>query len=483
MPCDYRAQRGRQKGKSRLQIWADNEIAAFRGALSSIETMQIGGTAHACLGNRVTAYGLKGLVGLGDTCWIHTGSPHNQPHDRSGRVRNAVLAEVVGFTEEGVTLLTYDPPTAITHGAPVRIDRRFSSIRPDSSWRGRVLDAIGDAADGGPPLNQGPLSYLVHATAPPAHTRRLMGERMRLGVRAMDLFTPCCRGQRLGIFAGSGVGKSSLMSMMARHCDADVMVIGLIGERGRELQEMLTHTLGPEGLERSVVVAATSDMSAMMRRRAANITLAIAEYFRDQGLEVLCLLDSVTRYAMALREIYLAAGEPPTAKGYPPSVFGELPRLLERAGTGSSGGNITGLFTVLVEGDDTNEPVSDTVRGILDGHVIMDRRIAEGGRYPAIDILRSVSRSAPGCYEPHERKLVQRARSLMQAYSEMAELIELGAYRSGSNPRVDEAIAIRPQLEALLAQDLDDATATAGLDPFDELSHILNPSAGTGSSR
>ncbi|MCB1834096.1 MAG: FliI/YscN family ATPase [Geminicoccaceae bacterium] len=463
-----------------LEVWSESRIAAFEGALASIETSQVGGTTHACLGNRITVRGLNGFVGLGDTCWVHPSPSARNGSETAGRHRDAILAEVVGFSDEGVNLLTYDPPEAVSYGSPVRIDRRFNAVRPDLSWRGRVLDALGEAADGGPPLARGAVAYPVNAPAPPAHDRQLMGGRMRLGVRAMDLFTPCCRGQRLGIFAGSGVGKSSLMSMMAKGSDADVMVIGLIGERGRELQEMLNHTLGPEGLERSVVVAATSDMSAMMRRRAAHVTLAVAEYFRDCGLEVLCLLDSVTRYAMALREIHLAAGEPPTAKGYPPSVFAELPRLLERAGTGTGNGagNITGLFTVLVEGDDTNEPVSDTVRGILDGHVIMDRRIAEAGRFPAIDVLRSVSRSAPGCYSAEERTLVLRARSLMQAYSEMSELIELGAYRQGSNPRVDEAIRVRPQIEAILAQDLGEGDA--GGDPFEDLARALAGMPGGG---
>ena len=421
-----------------MEIWSDKEIASYIGALSEIETVRVGGTVHACLGNRVTARGIDGFVGVGDTCRIHKHAANPQ------NAGSSVLAEVVGFSDEGVTLLAYDGLDSLSRGATVTLERRLSRLRPDLSWRGRVIDAMGEAMDGGAPLVQGAQSYPIAAPPPSAHDRALLGPRMRLGVRAMDLFTPCCQGQRLGIFAGSGVGKSSLISMLAQGSDADVMVIGLIGERGRELNEMLHNTLGPDGLARSVVVAATSDMSAMMRRRAAHVTLTIAEYFRDQGLQVLCLLDSVTRFAMALREIYLAAGEPPTAKGYPPSVFAEMPRLLERAGTGAGDAHITGLFTVLVEGDDTNEPVSDTVRGILDGHVLMDRRIAEAGRFPAIDILKSISRSAPACYTPEERELVSHARSLMQAHAEMAELIELGAYRPGSNPRIDEALRVRP---------------------------------------
>jgi F0F1-type ATP synthase alpha subunit len=256
----------------------------------------------------------------------------------------------------------------------------------------------------------------------------------------------------MGIFAGSGVGKSTLLSMIAAGSAADVMVIGLIGERGRELHDFLEATLGENGRARSVVVVATSDQPAMLRRRAAYLTLTVAEFLRDQGLKVLCLMDSVTRFAMALREIYLAAGEVPTSRGYPPGVFAELPRLLERAGPGADTGSITGLFTVLVEGDDTNEPISDTVRGILDGHVVLDRAIAEGGRFPAVDPLRSLSRTAPACYAPQERELAREARRLMRLHADMAELIRLGAYRSGANAELDRAIAVQPALECVLRQ-------------------------------
>jgi flagellum-specific ATP synthase len=251
--------------------------------------------------------------------------------------------------------------------------------------------------------------------------------------------------------------------MMARASAADAIVVGLIGERGRELREMLDETLGPAGRARSVVVAATSDLPAMMRRRAAYLTLTVAEAMRDEGLKVLCLLDSVTRFAMALREVHLASGQAPATRGYPPGVFAELPRLLERAGPGAEGGrgSITALFTVLVEGDDPNEPVADTIRGILDGHIVLDRRIAEAGRFPAIDVPRSLSRSTPGCYTVDERPPVAHARRLLARHAEMAELVQLGAYKAGADPLLDEAIARLPALEAVLTQGVDEPTTGA----------------------
>jgi flagellum-specific ATP synthase len=330
---------------------------------------------------------------------------------------------------------------------------------------------MGEPIDGQGALPPGPAPYPFRSPPPPAHARMRVGEPLDLGVRALNTFLTVCRGQRMGIFSGSGVGKSVLLSMLARNVSADISVIGLVGERGREVQEFLQDDLGPAGLARSVVVVSTSDEPALMRRQAAYLTLAIAEYFRDVGKDVLVLMDSVTRFAMAQREIGLSAGEPPTAKGYTPTVFTELPRLLERAGPGTEAGTITGIFSVLVDGDDHNEPVADAVRGILDGHIVMERAIAERGRYPAINILKSISRTMPRAADPVYLPAINRARQVMATYSDMEELIRLGAYRAGSSAEVDEAIALHKPLEAFLSQLKEESTSMA--EGYQRLEQIL----------
>ena len=433
------------------------DVADFaRRAAAGAEPV-LGGRVRRCAAGYLLADGLHDRVSVGDTCRIErrSGSEGGGLFDDG----SAILAEVVGFAADGVRLVAFEEVGGVRYGARVRPDAALASIRPSPAWLGRVIDPMGLPLDGYGPLPDGARAYPLQSRAEAAFGRKPLGGRLDLGVRAMNLFTPCCTGQRLGIFAGSGVGKSTLLSMIARHSNADALVIGLIGERGREVGEFLEKTLGDDGRRRSVVVAATSDLPAMLRRRAAYVTMAVAEALRDQGLNVLCLIDSVTRFAMALREVYLAAGEAPATRGYPPSVFAELPRLLERAGPGADRGTITGLFSVLVEGDDDDEPISDTVRGILDGHVILSRRIAEGGRFPAIDVLRSISRTAPGCYQANERALVRRARGLIRAHADMAELIQLGAYRGGADPQIDEAILRLPAIEGVLRQEVDEVWA------------------------
>jgi flagellum-specific ATP synthase len=310
------------------------------------------------------------------------------------------------------------------------------------------------------PLPEGPIARRVRAAPPLATQRARLAARLDVGVRALNCFATCRQGQRLGLFSGSGIGKSSLLAMLARHTACDVAVLALVGERGREVREFLEDDLGEAGLRHAVAVVATSDSSPFLRRQAAFAAMTVAEYFRDQGKSVLFLMDSITRFCLALREIGLSVGEPPATRGYPPSVFAELPRLLERAGPGldGSGGSITALFSVLVEGDDHNEPVADAVRGILDGHIVLDRRIAEGGRYPAIDVLRSLSRGVQGCNTTEENALARRARGLLALHADMADMVRLGAYRAGSDPAVDEAVALAPRIETVLHQERDERT-------------------------
>ncbi len=337
-----------------------------------------------------------------------------------------ISCEVVGFSGGHALAM----PFAALDGVRARLPRG-GVVGGRCGAAGRRLagprgQRMGEPIDGHGPLPPGPAPYPFRSSPPPAHARRRVGEPLDMGVRALNTFITICRGQRMGIFSGSGVGKSVLLSMLARNVAADVSVIGLVGERGREVQEFLQDDLGPSGLARSVVVVSTSDEPALMRRQAAYLTMAIAEYFRDEGKDVLVLMDSVTRFAMAQREIGLSAGEPPTAKGYTPTVFTELPRLLERAGPGTEQGTITGIFSVLVDGDDHNEPVADAVRGILDGHIVMERAIAERGRYPAINILKSISRTMPRAADPAYLPAINRARQVMATYSDMEELIRLG---------------------------------------------------------
>ena len=369
-----------------------------------------------------------------------------------------IPAEVIGFSGSNAVVMPFGGLDGVRRGCRAVIATSASQVRPSPAWLGRVINAMGEPIDGKGPLTQGPSPMPYRNSPPPAHSRKRVGAPLDLGVRALNTFITCCRGQRMGIFSGSGVGKSVLLSMLARNVSADVSVIGLIGERGREVQEFLQDDLGVEGLKRSVVVVSTSDEPALMRRQAGYLTLAIAEYFRDLGQDVLVLMDSITRFAVAQREIGLSAGEPPTAKGYTPTVFTELPRLLERAGPGVAAGTITGMFSVLVEGDDHNEPVADAVRAILDGHVVMERAIAERGRYPAINVLKSVSRTMPRAADPAYLAVINRARQVMATYADMEELIRLGAYRPGSSAEVDEAIRLHGPLEAFLAQNKDDAT-------------------------
>jgi len=386
-------------------------------------------------------------------------------------VGKPIPCEVVGFAEGHALAMPFAALDGVRRGCRAVVASAAGAVRPSDRWLGRVVNAMGEPIDGQGPIPSGPSPYSYRSSPPPAHARMRVGEPLDLGVRALNTFLTVCRGQRMGIFAGSGVGKSVLLSMLARNVAADVSVIGLVGERGREVQEFIQDDLGAAGLARSVVVVSTSDEPALMRRQAAYLTMAISEFFRDEGKDVLVLMDSVTRFAMAQREIGLSAGEPPTAKGYTPTVFTELPRLLERAGPGTDKGTITGIFTVLVDGDDHNEPVADAVRGILDGHIVMERAIAERGRFPAINILKSISRTMPRSADPAYLPVINRAKQVMATYSDMEELIRLGAYRPGSSADVDEAIAFHKPLEAFLTQLKDESTSMA--EGYQRLQQIL----------
>ncbi len=437
-------------------------LASAAVALRGLAPDQRFGRVVAVRGALIEVEGLDGAAQIGSRVRVNATS-------------GPVEAEVTGLDRSIAHCMPFSDPQGVTSAARADLLAGQSLLRPSSAWLGRMVDGLGRPIDGKGFLAPGAEPRLIKASPPPAAARARVGDKVETGVRALDIFAPLCRGQRLGLFAGSGVGKSVLLSMLARWTECDVAVIGLIGERGREVQEFVEDDLGAAGLARSVVVVATSDEPALMRRQAAWTTLAIAEHFRDQGLNVLCLMDSVTRFAMAQREIGLASGEPPATKGYTPTVFAELPRLLERAGPGLPGqGSITGLFTVLVDGDDHNEPVADAVRGILDGHIVITRRIAERGRFPAIDVLKSVSRTLPRAHSDEENALRTEARRILSTYGDMEEMIRLGAYKDGSRPEVDEAIRLAPQIESLLKQGKGDQGSAMG--SFEALASILAPS-------
>src|SRR6202045_2909132 len=378
-------------------------MKALAEQISDIDGVNIYGRVVGVRGLMVEIAGPIHVMSVGARIVIKTGGNRFIP------------SEVIGFTGDNAVVMPFAGLEGVRRGCRAVIANAASQVRPSPLWLRRVFNAMGEPIDGKGALPQGPSPMPYRNSPPPAHSRKRVGAPLDLGVRALNTFVTCCRGQRLGIFAGSGGGKS-------------------------------------------VVVVAPSDEPALMRRQAAYVTLAIAEYFRDEGKDVLCLMDSVTRFAMSQREIGLSAGEPPTAKGYTPTVFTELPKLLERAGPGIGEGTITGLFTVLVDGDDHNEPIADAVRGILDGHIVMQRSIAERGRFPAINVLRSVSRTMPKSADPAYLPVITQARQVMATYADMEELIRLGAYRPGSSAEVDEAIALHEPLEGFLRQAKDEVT-------------------------
>ncbi len=454
--------------------------AAYQAQLHDIAPVQLEGRVTGLSGLVIDIDGLSSHVSVGDRLLL------------AARDGQEIPAEIVGFRQGLAQAMPFGALDGLGPGSAALLRGEVGKA-PDSAsfgfggggtlavadaWLGRVLDPLGRPLDGRGPLAVGPHARRVRSAPPEATQRARLGPRLDLGVRALNSFATCRQGQRLGLFSGSGIGKSSLLAMLARHTACDVAVLALVGERGREVREFLEDDLGDAGLARSVVVVATSDSPPLLRRQAAFTAMTVAEHFRDQGKSVLLLMDSVTRFCLALREIGLSAGEPPATRGYPPSVFTELPRLLERAGPGleqpdGTAGHITALFSVLVEGDDHNEPVADAVRGFLDGHIVLDRRIAEGGRYPAVNVLRSLSRAVPGCNAPEENALARRARALLALHADMADMVRLGAYRTGSDPAVDEAVALVPRIEAMLRQERGERTSIE--DSFASLRAALEP--------
>jgi FliI/YscN family ATPase len=377
-----------------------------------------------------------------------------------GAKRRRVTLEVVGFRDDRLLAAPLGSTVGISPGDRVRLRTSEASADVSEALLGRVIDAFGRPIDGRPAPRPGARAGL-YASPPQPFERRPIEEHLETGVRALDALLSFGEGQRVGLFAGTGVGKSTLLGMLCRHAKADVIVAGLIGERGREVGDFVRQAIGPEKMGRCVVVAATSDAPPLVRVRGALRATAIAEHFRARGKRVLLVMDSVTRYAMALREASLAAGEPPLTKGYTPTVFAALPPLLERAGRDSGPGSITAVYTVLVEGDDMNDPIADTVRGILDGHVVLSRKLADRGHHPAIDVLRSVSRVARDVTSPEHMSAASCVRELLAAWEEAADLVQIGAYVAGSDPRVDAARELMPAIEALLRQSPDEATPWA----------------------
>jgi flagellum-specific ATP synthase len=421
-----------------MTVMAETTVEQRLALMVSACAPQRLGAVRAVVGLSVDVVGIHAAVG--DLLILGSGSGAEVP------------AEVVAVHSDGLRCMPLAHAAGLHAGMPVRTTGGPLTIPVGGQLLGRVLDGLGRPADGKGPVD-GATHVSINASPPPALQRGRVHEQLPLGVRVLDTLVPAGRGQRFGLFAGSGVGKSSLLSMIARGTEADVVVLALVGERGREVREFIEDDLGPEGLARSVVVVATSDEPAMVRLRAASTATRIAEHYRDQGLDVVLMMDSVTRFAMAQREIGLSAGEPPATRGFPPSTFTLLPRLLERAGSGVTG-SITGIYTVLVDGDDHDEPIADAVRSILDGHVVLDRRLATSGHFPSVDVLGSVSRVANRVTGPEQRQRSTAVRRALAARREMQDLIDVGAYAAGTNPLVDAAIRCASDIDEFLRQDV-----------------------------
>ena len=410
--------------------------------IRSAETMSRTGKIENIVGMSIEASG--GRAAIGDICRIYSNESGGQ-----------IPAEVVGFKNDHILLMPYANMSGISAGNFVRNTGKRLTLPVGPFLRGRVINALGQPIDGLEPFGRGD-TFSVDSTYINPMTRPPIRERMEFGVKAIDSLLTIGKGQRIGIFAGSGVGKSTLLGMIAKNVKADINVIALVGERGREVLEFMQKDLGEEGMRRSILVVATSDQPAMLRMKCPSVATSIAEYFRDQGYDVLLMMDSLTRFAMAQREIGLAIGEPPVARGYTPSMYAEMPKLLERSGKFEKG-SITGVYTVLVEGDDTNEPIADTVRGILDGHIVLSRQLANANHFPAIDVGASISRLMVEIVSPEHRQLAGKLRDIMGVYEKNADLVSIGAYKAGTNPKLDHALKKIDAINQFLMQGVDEA--------------------------
>ncbi len=435
---------------------ADDKLNHLLSRLRGLDAIRRVGRVRQAVGLVIESDGPPARIG--ELCLIY-------PADDAPPIK----AEVVGFRENRLLMMAIGETAEIGLGSRVVATGRSLDVPVGLNLLGRILNGLGQPIDGGPPIRPS-AHYPLDNDPPDPLSRPPITQPLELGIRAIDACLTCGRGQRLGIFSAAGVGKSTLLGMIARNTRADVSVIALVGERGREVREFIEQCLGPEGLARSVVVVATSDQPPLMRIKCAQVATAIAEYFRDLGNDVLLMMDSITRVAWAIREVGLAIGEPPTRSGYTPTVFAFLPRLIERAGTAQSG-SITGLYTVLVEGDDLDDPIADLARGVLDGHIVLSRKLAAQGHYPAIDILQSVSRLMPQIVPDDHRRRAEQLRDLLAAYDEAEDLINLGAYQHGSNPRIDRAIRLRSQILSFLRQEIRDYTPMP--ESWNQLAQIL----------
>jgi flagellum-specific ATP synthase len=424
-----------------MSVGGTDGLDTYLARLRHVDLLKVNGRVTQIIGLVIESIGPNSS--LGEVCVIKS---------RAGE--DVCLSEVVGFRDSHVLSMVLGDATKVSPGSEIVATGRSLSVGLGDALLGRVIDGLGKPLDGKGPIESEEVRSIYSAPPNPLERRRIT-QPIVTGIRSIDTLLTCGKGQRVGIFAGSGVGKSVMLGMIARNTSADVNVIALVGERGREVGEFIDRELGPEGLRRSVVVVATSDQAALIRLKAAFMATTIAEYFRDRGLDVMLLMDSVTRLAMSQREVGLAIGEPPTTKGYTPSVFAMLPKLLERAGNAKKG-SITGLYTVLVEGDDMNEPVADAVRSILDGHIVLSRRLAAGGHYPAVDPLESVSRVMAAITTNEHRAAVHWLLDMMATYREAEDLINIGAYVKGSNPRIDQALKRIDAIRAFLRQASDE---------------------------